>query len=183
VLDTQTINKGGAATEPTQPIRDGYLFDGWDTSFSSVTADLTVTAQYTAITTPTIYLTSASGKAGETVDVDMKIINNPGVAGAKIAITYDTGLVLSDATLGSAFGELDYTKPPYEKNPCYLNWDSLDQESHEDGVIITLHITIPSSAVSGDTFKVSCTYVMGDIYDYDLNDVTLNTSGSVITVK
>jgi uncharacterized repeat protein (TIGR02543 family) len=45
-LDAQTIAEGLSAVAPTNPTREGYDFTGWDKSFSNVTSDLTVTAQY-----------------------------------------------------------------------------------------------------------------------------------------
>jgi hypothetical protein len=46
VLSTQTVAENNAATAPSDPSRTGYTFIGWDTDFSKVTSDLTVTAQY-----------------------------------------------------------------------------------------------------------------------------------------
>lgn len=46
VLKTDVVINGNAATAPTDPTRDGYIFIGWDKDFSSVTADMTVTALY-----------------------------------------------------------------------------------------------------------------------------------------
>ncbi|MBO5286689.1 MAG: InlB B-repeat-containing protein [Clostridia bacterium] len=37
---------GNAATAPGDPERDGYRFDGWDKTFSSITGELTVMATY-----------------------------------------------------------------------------------------------------------------------------------------
>lgn len=51
-LKTQTVNYGSNATAPSNPIRDGYEFIGWDKAFTNVTSNLTVTAQYTKIETP-----------------------------------------------------------------------------------------------------------------------------------
>ncbi len=50
VLKTETVDYAGAATAPVASIGDGYTFTGWDKEFDNVTADLTVTAQYTAST-------------------------------------------------------------------------------------------------------------------------------------
>ena len=49
ILKTQQVTIGEAATAPSNPVRDGYTFIGWDTDFSNVTEDLTVTAQYELI--------------------------------------------------------------------------------------------------------------------------------------
>ena len=48
VLSAQSVAHGSAAIEPTSPEREGYAFIGWDKDFSNVTADMTVTAQYSA---------------------------------------------------------------------------------------------------------------------------------------
>jgi uncharacterized repeat protein (TIGR02543 family) len=47
VLGTSEVNYLTAATAPSDPSRAGYTFNGWDTDFSSMTADITVTATYT----------------------------------------------------------------------------------------------------------------------------------------
>ncbi len=49
VLKTEIVDYGNSATPPPDPTREGYSFTGWDTEFSNVTSDLTVTAQYTMI--------------------------------------------------------------------------------------------------------------------------------------
>ena len=58
VLDTQTVNYGEAATAPAAPAREGYHFVAWDVAFDNITADTTVTAQYTAA--PIIKMLGAS---------------------------------------------------------------------------------------------------------------------------
>ena len=52
VLKTQTVEEGASATAPNNPSRDGYNFTGWDKTFTNVTGDLTVTAQYEIINVP-----------------------------------------------------------------------------------------------------------------------------------
>ena len=52
VLKTEQVNDGGSATAPANPTREGYTFTGWSCSFTNVTSDLEVTAQYTQ-NTPT----------------------------------------------------------------------------------------------------------------------------------
>ncbi|MDR1322737.1 MAG: InlB B-repeat-containing protein [Gracilibacteraceae bacterium] len=50
VLKAEIVTHGAAAAAPADPARAGYSFTGWDQDFSHVTADLTVTAQYSAAT-------------------------------------------------------------------------------------------------------------------------------------
>ena len=56
VLSTQTVAEGEAASAPTDPEREGYAFIGWDTEFTHVYSDLTVTALYEQNETPSEYL-------------------------------------------------------------------------------------------------------------------------------
>jgi hypothetical protein len=69
VLKTQTVACDNAATAPANPVREGYAFAGWNMSFSKITADLTVTATYTA--NPAINVTQVSAVDGTTIDVTM----------------------------------------------------------------------------------------------------------------
>lgn len=46
LIATQTIESGNDAIAPTDPIRNGYSFIGWDTDFTNITNDLTITATY-----------------------------------------------------------------------------------------------------------------------------------------
>ena len=49
VLKTQTVEEGSSATPPSNPNREGYIFVGWDKSYSNITANTTITALYNEI--------------------------------------------------------------------------------------------------------------------------------------
>jgi len=68
VLKTQIVNENTAAIAPTAPTREGYAFTGWDKTFSNVTGDLTVTAQY--IKTHTVTFVDWDGTVLETQTVN-----------------------------------------------------------------------------------------------------------------
>ena len=57
VLKEETVTEGGSATAPADPVREGYTFTGWDKDFTNVTANLTVTAQYTENEKPVVTYT------------------------------------------------------------------------------------------------------------------------------
>jgi hypothetical protein len=54
VLLARTVSDGASAIAPVPPMRAGYTFVGWDRTFDSVTADLTITALYTPLPTYTV---------------------------------------------------------------------------------------------------------------------------------
>ena len=45
-LKTQSVNRGDDATAPEAPEVDGYVFSGWSCTYTGVTEDLTVIAEY-----------------------------------------------------------------------------------------------------------------------------------------
>ena len=53
LLKSQTVVAGGSAVAPADPSREGYVFTGWDKSFSNVQSNLVVTATYSPVVGPT----------------------------------------------------------------------------------------------------------------------------------
>ena len=64
-IDTQIVVAGEDAVAPEAPVHEGYHFVEWDTDFTNVQSDLTVTAVY-AINEYTV--TFVDGLTGETID-------------------------------------------------------------------------------------------------------------------
>lgn len=184
LLKTETVESGKSATAPADPEREGFTFTGWDKAFDNVTADLTVTAQYAYATSePTFFVSSATAAAGDTVAVTVQVLNNPGVAGAKISVAYDEKLTLTAAESSAAFVGLDYTPPAALVNGCPFNWDSLDAEATADGTFLILTFTVSEDATAGDVLNVSVSYVEGFVYNADLDDVSFEIVNGAITVQ
>ena len=178
------VEHGASATAPTVPERYGYAFTGWDTSIDNVKSDLIVKALYEkTYTDPTIIVGSITARAGETVEIKVDIKNNPGIAGAKFIISYDSKLTLTAASSGTAVEVLDYTAPASLTSPSPFNWDSLDAQSNADGTLLILTFKIAADATVGEELDVEISYTTGDVYDKDLNDVTLDLISGKITVE
>lgn len=135
-----------------------------------------------AKTTPTISVENAYAKAGTTVDVNINISNNSGIAGARITIAYDAGLTLTDAVSGAVFETLDYTRPGNYSSPCNFNWDSENAVATDDGTILTLTFAVADNASVDDNLTIDVSYVYGDIYDVDLNSILVNMESGYIDV-
>ena len=76
VLNTQTVKEGSGATAPNNPTRDGYDFTGWDVSFSNITSNLTVTAQYSIKT----YIVTFKDHDGTTLKTQTVTHGNAAIA-------------------------------------------------------------------------------------------------------
>jgi uncharacterized repeat protein (TIGR02543 family) len=57
----QTINHGTGATTPAITANAGWTFIGWDKPFNNITADTTVTAQYSRITHTITFIAGSNG--------------------------------------------------------------------------------------------------------------------------
>lgn len=69
VLDTQTVDYGGSATPPNDPTRTGYTFNGWNGTYTNITANTDITATYT-INTYTVRFLDWNGDVLDTQIID-----------------------------------------------------------------------------------------------------------------
>ena len=93
----------------------------------------------TESTNTVIRAETVTASPGTTIDVNISIENSPGILGATISLSYDSGLTLIGAKNGDAFSALALTTPPSFESPCNFLWDGLDfsNEDIKDGVIAT----------------------------------------------
>jgi uncharacterized repeat protein (TIGR02543 family) len=97
----QKVPHGSSASAPAVPPRTGHAFAGWDKGFASVTADLTVTARYTA-NTYTVKLDANGGKVGGKASASVKRVY--GTALGSLAKPARTGYTFLGWYTGKAGG-------------------------------------------------------------------------------
>ncbi len=148
---------------------------------SCIPANFVLAAEAT-YSDPTLVVESKYAASGTSVEVNISVANNPGIAGAKISVSFSDKLTLVDAVSGDTFATLDYTAPPSFYSSCYFNWDSLDTEVTKDGVLLTLTFETSSEAVANENLNVDVTYRSGDIYNVDLDSVELDIVNGCITI-
>ena len=132
---------------------------------------------------PMIIVESVSDSPGATVDVAVKVKNNPGILGATLTFTYDKELTLADATAGDAFSVLTMTKPGKYTSPCKFTWDGqeLSADDIKDGTILNLKFGIGDSAENGNEYKIKVSYDDGDIVGGGLEPIDVNIENGVVT--
>ena len=205
-IDTQTVEWGTAATAPTAPDVPGMTFSRWDTDFSNVKSDLTVTAVYTEDEYSVDVATNGNGgtasanktsgiKYGETVTLRAvaDTANGYEFTGWSISGDFDSAdnnFTLAEITIdvhGDVEATANFKLKEYEVSVTY---DSLHSSSAsassatvEHGKTVTL--TAEPDTLNGVQFAgweiISGTYTITS-GDLDSTSVTI-TVASDITAK
>lgn len=136
-----------------------------------MTVAFTVTA---GAQSPTISVSSASAKPGDTVELKVSVSGNPGINTFTLGFEYDTGrLTLQKVTVSDALGG-QFT---YAKKAVWLN----SNDSTYNGDILTLTFKVNDNASAGNA-AVKVTYSAGDISNYNEDDVNFEIVPGAVTV-
>ncbi len=123
----------------------------------------------------------ASASAGETVSVAVRIQNNPGIVGLRVAVGYDasvltpTAMVEQDLT-GVSFG-------PLTANPLSILWvDAIHPNVTDDCAVALLTFQVAEDAAAG-TYPLTLSIVdENDMFDEQMNVIAFDTIDGAITV-
>ncbi len=144
--------------------------------FSPITSVITY-----AITGPTISVESVKIQPGKSVEVDISLNNNPGIASMVCNVSYDTNvLALTNVAYGDDFASKG-VEPYINGSPVKLVWSDVTEQT-TDSVFATLTFTVSDTAESGTTTNVTLSYSQGDICDIDENDVDFTIENGTITI-
>ena len=185
-IKRETVADGASATAPSDPSRSGYVFAGWDKSFTNVTADTIVTATYTvSAASPVLKVSSITAAPGATkVTVMVSLENNPGFLTMALEMSFDSDvLTLTRVSNGADFTDYNFTGPKNKVSGCRAAWFSTDlPEEILDGDVMTLQFTVADNAASGrDPITISCPDD-GSTLDGNKNVIALANAIGYITV-
>ena len=185
-IKRETVADGASATAPSDPSRSGYVFAGWDKSFTNVTADTIVTATYTvSAASPVLKVSSITAAPGATkVTVMVSLENNPGFLTMALEMSFDSDvLTLTRVSNGADFTDYNFTGPKNKVSGCRAAWFSTDlPEEILDGDVMTLQFTVADNAASGRyPITISCPDD-GSTLDGNKNVIALANAIGYITV-
>lgn len=135
---------------------------------------------------------SVSAKVGDTVSVDIRLTNNPGIVSANINVAFDEGLTLVGAANGITFPKSMSFIPPKQLSAvgkitgsCNFAWQGVDIAAKDikDGVILTLYFKVSENACSGDVYGISVASRSSDVVDKNLQCITLSPSYGEVNVS
>ena len=132
---------------------------------------------------PTIVVESVSAKVGEKITVKVELHNNPGVLGAVLNFKFDPELELVDAQKGTAFSQLEMTKPGKFVSDCNFVWDGLGKPADEDGTVLTLYFHVSDNVKKGKKLGIKCSYLAGDIIDESFKELDIIMVDGIVTIE
>ena len=180
-IKTENVNSGQSATAPENPIREGYIFIGWDKTFDEITGDVNVTAQYIMTSEPFFMVEKVNAESGQS-DVAIKITynNNPGISSFKLSASFGNLLTLKKIEYNSNLvGQT--MLPQYYTSPVTLIWINPFSEIKGNDTIATLYFDLDESARG--TFPVTITYDADDVYNMEEKNIKFAKINGGIVVE
>ena len=203
VLKTQTVEYGKAATAPADPYRPEdenfeYEFSGWDKSFSKITGDLVVTAQYT--TNGNLYMVVFLDDMGDLIEIQEVPYGSAAVAPeppereGMIFLGWDTDFsyIESETIVFAMYAEYKVYLPG-----SFNGWDTETEMTIEDGPVVSTTMDLEEGEYKfkiffNDTWfgnwgtiedTTTATSAIGWEMDEYADDCTLVASGGTYTFK
>lgn len=172
----------GGNTVSGSPIITDRVKEGTEQTGFSAEETYPEAETLSAGTSARISISSAYGKVGETVSLNVSMSGNPGIIALRLQISYDAKYVrLVKANDGGILGDSTATfGNDYGANPFTMLWeDPLSPSNHTtNGVIATLDFKIAATPPkSGTEVKINIT----DALDFDLNSVKFSATSGRIT--
>ena len=154
----------------------------WWLVLASVAIGLLVPGAFAADAPGRVVVSDATGNAGETVEVVVRVEDNPGIISMALNVYYDRDkLALIKVEDGRLLPDSMFSES-YASYPYYAGWlDALaTQDNVENGVLMVLTFKIADDCESGNT-DISVAVKQQDIFDHDFNEKAFVTeTGTVI---
>lgn len=123
-----------------------------------------------------------AGKCGDTVQIGVRLENNPGVLAMHFDLEYDTErLKLVNAVDGALLDGAVFSQT-FDSYPYIMLWNSASYKNFaQDGLLVNLTFKILDDAKAGDA-QINLKYDKQNIFDVDLKDVDINVIGGKVSV-
>ena len=145
----------------------------------------TETNDNTATTQPEIKVCSVTANKGEQVTIDVNVMNNPGILGMTLSISYDnSALTLIGIENGDALKDvLTFIPAKNLKSGSTFVWYGTEVNSSQikDGCVLRLSFEIAPNA--NGVYPIVVTASKNDIVGTDLNPVNIMITNGTITTK
>ena len=128
-----------------------------------------------------ISVSSDNHVRGAEVDVLISLENNPGIASMKIAVAYDSGIILESVTYNKEM-KGEGMQPQTLASPVILNWYRVSGQYEGDCTYATLRFRISDDAQVNTVAGIRVTFNPNDIYDENENNIECTVSNGSISI-
>lgn len=132
-----------------------------------------------------VVVESKSANAGDEVEINISLENNPGIIAALFKMEYDRERLELVSVADKRLLEGGIFSPNYTFYPYTMVWNSASHTNFtDDGTLVTLKFKVLEEAESGNAF-INLTYNNDDIFDVDMNnvDITVRNGGVEVNGK
>lgn len=130
----------------------------------------------------TFTASSKNAVPGETVDVDIVMTNNPGIASIGLNVGYDSDiLTIENITFNSAMGGTTQTSQ-LTKNPAKIIWINSTENFNGDATVATITFKVKSDITDNIATDVELTYDPDDIYNIAEDNIDCDIVNGVVNV-
>lgn len=168
-LGTATVKEGGTATAPTIPTRDGYTFRGWSSLLSNITANKTVTAQYTLVSAANVF-DIAYKVSGNTVTLTLSLAGDVCLAGFEGALAFEG--MTATAVTGNSANVLANLKQDGTVSLAYTSATNVTKGE------TVLTVTLTKTADTG-----TASLLLTECFDQSFNDVSYKVVGESLKLN
>ena len=103
--------------------------------------------------------------AGEKININISLKNNPGITSIKLDVTYNDRILTLDKVEYNSEMVGQTLLPEVNKSPFTLIWLSPLENVKYDGIFATLTFTVSETALNGQAGNINITYDSENIYN------------------
>ena len=130
----------------------------------------------------TFTVSNKNAVPGETVDVEIVMTNNPGIASIGLNVGYDSDiLAIENITFNSAMGGTTQTSQ-LTKNPAKIIWISSTSNFNGDATVATITFRANADITNNVSTNVELTYDPDDIYNIAEDNIDSEVVNGVVNV-
>lgn len=136
------------------------------------------------LTSPTFKVTAGRAKPGETVQVTVSTLNNPGIIATRLHLSYDPDvLTLTAADNGNVFSDASFQRGgDLSAIPFNVLWkDAVGSNHTANDVLVTYTFLVADDAPAGQT-AITLEYDADSTFDRDLESISFNVMNDSVEV-
>lgn len=130
-----------------------------------------------------VSIETVKAKAGEEIEVPIRLKNNPGITSMRLTLDYDAeALKMIDFSFGEALASTNRASSAKYASPYSFSMYSATQDIKDEGVIAVIKFKVKDDVDAGD-YKINISYDSQDIFNINGDSIGVNINSGAICVE